>query len=304
MGHDQMSTDVAAGLAPAFAPPDTSTTRPDLARPNIARVYDYLLGGSTHWAVDRSFGRLINDMVPQFQHIVLAHRQFVRRVVRHLAKLGVRQFVDIGCGLLSQDNTHQFADEIAPDSRVVYVDNEPVVVAHTEVLLDEAGDPERHAVVNADLCCPGQVWDAIQATGLINAAEPIAVFVFSVLHHFKPDPHGTDVGAKIIQQYRRLLPGGSYLGISHLTVDGVPPALVTKLRELKSLCDTKCGSKVYSRSRVEIGALLGDFELVEPGLVWTPQWRPRDGECSVYTDAPSAAATLVGVGRKPRRSHA
>jgi S-adenosyl methyltransferase len=297
-----MSTDISAGLTSWLAPPRMTTPRPDLARPNIARVYDYLLGGSTHWAVDRSFGRRINDAVPQFQHIVFAHRQFVGRVVHHLAKLGVRQFIDIGSGLLSWDNTHQLADEVAPDSRVVYVDNEPVVVAHTEVLLDEAGDPDRHAVTNVDLRYPGQVWEAIQATGLINRHEPVAVFIFSVLHHFKPDPHGNDLGAQIVAEYRTLLPAGSYLGISHLTADGVPAALVPKLRDLKHLCDTWCGGKVYSRSRAEISTLLGDFELVEPGLVWTPQWQPQEGECSVYADVPSAAATLVGVGRKPARS--
>lgn len=236
--------------------------------------------------------------------MVLAHRQFVGRVVRHLAKLGIRQFVDIGSGLLSHDNTHQLADAIAPDSRVIYVDNEPVVMAHTEVLLDEAGDPDRHAVINADLRCPDLVWDAVQATGLINQEKPVAVFMFSVLHQFKPDPRGIDIGAQIVARYRRLLPGGSYLGISHLTADGVPPALVPKLRELKNLCDTWCDGKVYSRSPAEIRALLGDFELIKPGLVWTPRWRPREGRCSVYADVPSAAATLAAVGRKPARSRA
>lgn len=271
--------------------------RVDLDHANVARVYDYLLGGSVHWTIDRAFARLVDTQVPQFRHIVFAHRQFAKRAIRHLVGLGVRQFIDIGSGLLSKDNTHQLADEVAPDSRVVYVDNEPVAVAHVEILLDEAGDPNRHAIIDGDLCEPDELWDDVLATGLIDEHEPLAVFMFSVLHHFKPDPDGNDHGAQIVARYRERLPVGSYLGLSHVTVDGVPPALELKLRELKRLWDEWCSGKVYARSRAAIESLFGDFEIIDPGVVWTPLWRPG-GERAVYADSPSEAAVLAGVGRK------
>lgn len=280
-----------------------AVSRVDLDHANVARVYDYMLGGSIHWTIDRAFARLIDAQVPQFRNIVLAQRQFAKRAVRHLAGCGVRQFIDIGSGFLSAENTHQLADEVAPDSRVVYVDNEPIAAAHVEILLDEFGDPNRHAIIDSDLREPEELWDDVLATGLIDLGEPIAILMFSVLHHFEPDPDGNDDGARIVARYRELLPAGSYLGISHVTGEGVPPALELKLRGLKHLWDEWCSGKVFARSRAAIKALFGDFDLIDPGVVWTPRWRPDDDGAS-YADSPSEAAVLAGVGRKPPVSRA
>lgn len=270
----------------------------DLDHANIARVYDYMLGGSIHWTIDRAFARLVDAQLPQFRDIVLAHRQFAKRAVRQLAGLGVRQFIDIGSGFLSKDNTHQLADDVASDSRVVYVDNEPVAAAHIEVLLDEFGDPDRHAIIDSDLCEPDELWDDVLATGMIDLREPVAVLMFSVLHHFKPNADGTDDGARIVARYRELLRPGSYLGISHVTGEGVPPALELRLRELKHLWDNWCNARFYARPIATIESLLGDFEILNPGVVWTPQWRPDD-PAATYADSPSEAAVLAGIGRKP-----
>jgi hypothetical protein len=272
--------------------------RADLDHPSLARIYDYFLGGSVHWAIDRAFAQLVDDQIPEFRSIVLAHRQFVGRAVRYLARLGVRQFVDIGSGLLSKNNTHQLADEVAPDSRVVYVDNEPVAVAHVELLLDEVGDPDRHAIIDGDLCEPDELWDDVLATGLIDLHEPVAVLMFSVLQLFQPDPDGGDHGARIVARYRELLPVGSYLGISHVTGEDVPPILKLKLCELKPLWDARCGGEVHSRSRAAIESLLGGLEILDPGVVWTPLWHPDDGECTVYAESPSESAVLAGIGRR------
>jgi hypothetical protein len=224
---------------------------------------------------------------------------FVNRVVRHLARIGVRQFLDIGSGILSEGNTHQIADEISTDCRVVYVDNEPVAVAHAEVLLDEEGDPDRHAIVQHDLRCPDALWDEALATGILDLRRPIAVLMFSVLHVFQPGPDGNDIGARSVARYRELLPVGSYLGISHLTNDGVPRELAPKLAEFKELCDYWGGSRFYCRTHAEIKALLGDFELVPPGMVWTPQWHPEEPTSrAVSFAAPNHSVVLAGVGRK------
>jgi hypothetical protein len=270
----------------------------DLDHPSNARICDYLLDGSVHWGIDRALGRLIDAQIPEFRSIVLAHRQFVGRAVKYLAKSGVRQFVDIGSGLLSKDNTHQLADLVAPDSRVVYVDNDPVAVAHVELLLDEAGDPDRHAIIDGDLCEPIELWDDVLATGLIDLAEPVAILLFSVLHLVKPGLPGDDHAARVVACYRKLLPPGSYLGISHLTGDGVPSVLERKLRELNLLWGVRCGGKGYTRSHSAIAAMFDGLEILDPGLVWTPQWHPEVGPDPLYADSPSEAAVLAGIGRK------
>jgi hypothetical protein len=273
----------------------------DLAHPSVARVYDFLLGGSANWAIDRAFGMRLLRQFPEFRNIALGNRGFVDRVVRHLARRGVRQFVDIGSGALSDANTHQVVDQIAPDSRVVYVDTDPVAVAHAEVLLDEFGDPDRHAVIDMDLCQPDRLWRELRATGVIDLEKPVAVLMFSVLHLLKPEP-GNDICTRSVARYRELLPVGSYLGVSHITDEGIPAELADKLVELKRLCDDCCTSEIFCRPRSAIDAFLGDFEPVDPGMVWTPQWHPEDTGVArpVRFSAPNEAVIWGGVGRKAR----
>jgi hypothetical protein len=271
--------------------------RLDLEHPSVARVYDYLLGGSSNWHIDRAFAHRLLDQFPEFRQIALANRMFVNRVVKYLARRGVQQFLDIGSGILSKGNTHQIADESAAGCRVVYVDNEPVTVAHAELLLDEVGDPRRHTIVQADLRHPDELWTAAMSTGILDAEQPIAVLIFSVLHVIEPAPDGDDVGAQSVARYRELLPPGSYLGISHVTSEGIPEELVPKVAELKDLCDRSCASNVYCRTRAAIEALLGDFKRVDPGMVWAPEWHPEEGR-GVPLPSPSHAVVWAGVGQK------
>lgn len=278
----------------AFAGPGV-----DLTHPSVVRVYDYLLGGSANWSIDREFGERVLRQFPEMRKIALANRMFLSRVVRCLARRGVRQFLDIGSGVLSRDNTHQIANKITSDSRVIYVDNEPVVVAHAEVLLDEEGDPDRHAVICADLQRPDDLWQEALATGLLALDEPVAVLMSSVLHVFKPEPDGTDLAARSVARYRELLPAGSYLGISHVTDEGVPDELAPKLLDLRHLCDAYRGFNVYCRSPEAIRALFGDFTLLEPDLVWTPQWHPEEADAPIpFAKTPHYAAVMAGVGQK------
>lgn len=280
----------------------------DLRRPNIARVYDYYLGGRTNWAVDRAFADRVLTTFPLLKDIALANRMFLNRVVRHLAGRGVLQFLDIGAGMPTAGNTHEVSDELChteqrrPNIRVVYVDNEPVAVAHAEVLLDEEGDPNRHAVIGADLRDPDDVWEQALDTELLDPHAPVALLLLAVLHVHQPGPHGVDVGAESVARFRELLPPGSFIAISHATQDGVPPDVAARFTELKRSYDTASNSNLIFRSRAEISSLLDGWSMLDPGWAWTPEWHPEDTGPNARTitfPSPSHAGLWAGVGRKP-----
>jgi len=273
----------------------------DLARPSAARVYDWILGGTANWAIDREFGEQVLAGFPLARSIAIANRLFLHRVVRHLVRQGIRQFVDIGSGVPTMGNTHQVADDVAPDSKVVYIDNEPVAVAHSQVLLEQHGDLERHAAINADLRNPDQLWQRVIETGVIDLDEPIALLLIAVLHFQQPDPDGVDMGASTVARYRELLPRGSYLAISHATSDGVPEDVAAVLRETRQRYEST-SSPVIWRSHAEIRELFGDFDMVPPGMEWTPSWHPEESGPNAPVldfDSPNEAAIWAGVGRKP-----
>jgi hypothetical protein len=274
----------------------------NLDRPSVARIYDFFLGGTANWAVDRVFGQQILDKVPLIREMAMANRQFLNRAVSLLCQLGVRQFLDIGAGVPTAGNTHQVADHIAPDSRVVYVDNEPIAIAHAEQLLDAEGDPGRHAAIDADLRNPDELWAKAIGTGLLDPEQPIALLIIAVLHFAQPGPDGSEVGPRAVARYRELLPPGSYLAISHATVDGVPDKLRASIRQLADMYSDS-GNLGTDRTRAEIQEFMGDFELVEPGMTWTPNWHPEQ-QTSIFGhtlefENPSESITWAGVGRKP-----
>jgi hypothetical protein len=273
----------------------------DLERPNVARVYDWYLGGTANWPIDREFGKRVLATFPLLRPIAIANRLYLDRVVRHLVRRGVRQFVDIGSGVPTMGNTHQVADEVAPDSKVVYIDHEPVAVAYSQLLLNQHGDAARHAAINADLRNPDRVWQRVIETGVIDLDEPIALLLIAVLHIQQPDADGVDIGPLAVARYRELLPPGSYMGISHITDEGVPADVAEKLVELKQMYDTS-SSPVIWRSQAEIRDLFGDFELVPPGMGWTPSWHPEEtGPTSPVIEfkRPNEAVIWAGVGHKP-----
>ncbi|WP_199439915.1 SAM-dependent methyltransferase [Umezawaea beigongshangensis] len=273
----------------------------DLDHPSVARVYDFYLGGTANWAIDRAFGEKVLSVFPLLRPIAVANRLFLHRAVRHLVKLGVRQFVDVGSGVPTMGHTHQVADDLAPDSRVVYIDNEPVAVAHSKVLLEQHGDPARHAAINADLRNPDRLWQEVVRTGVIDLDEPIALLLIAVLHVQQPDADGVDVGPRALARYRELLPSGSYLALSHITDEGVPDEVAGKLVDLKRMYDTS-SSPVVWRSHGEIGELFGDFELIDPGATWTTLWHPEETSPSapvVEFATPNESVVWAGVGRKP-----
>jgi len=265
----------------------------DLRNPSSARVYDFLLGGAYSYEADRRFGEQALRVFPMLRAIARANRLFLHRAVRYLLRRGVRQFVDIGAGLPTMGHTHQVADAFAPGaSQVVYVDHEPVTVAHSRVLLDRDGDGRRHAAVHADLRDPDGLWQQVADTGVVDLDLPVAVLLVAVLHLRQPDSLGTDIGPRAVARYRELSSPGSYLAISHLTDEGVPNrAKLAGFAELATVW----------RSRQEVEDLFGDFALVEPGVTWTASWHPEEtapGEPEVEFSAPGESAMWAGVGRK------
>ena len=271
----------------------------DLSKPSVARIYDYMLGGTANWAIDRTFGDKLVEAFPLAKPMVLANRLFLHRAVRYLVRQGVRQFVDVGSGVPTVGNTHQVADEVSPDTRVVYIDHEPVAVAHSTILLEQHGEPSRHAVINADLRCPEHLWEKVAETGKINFDEPIGLLLVAVLHFAQPGPDGTDVGPRSVAKLRELLPTGSYLAMSHACNEGLPEQTTAILQRLKASYDSAV-TGVNWRTVAEFRDLFGDFELVEPGIVWTDLWHPEEsGPNAPVADAvPGGSAIRAGVARK------
>ncbi|RCW43925.1 S-adenosyl methyltransferase [Halopolyspora algeriensis] len=238
----------------------------DLEKPSAARCYDYYLGGAHNFAVDRELARQVVAMVPQTKALAQDNRAFLRRAVRYCVDRGIRQFLDIGSGIPTAGNVHEVAQEIAPEARVVYVDNEPVAVAHSRSILD---GNEYADVVQADLVDAAEILDSPQAKQLLNFDEPIAVLMVA-LFHFVPD---SAQPKRIIGQYSERMAPGSYLGLSHLTQDDFP-------EDAQGAIDLYANSSnpMTMRSRAEVTDLLSDFELVDPGVVYLPEWRPDSPE--------------------------
>ncbi|NKQ58315.1 methyltransferase [Amycolatopsis sp. K13G38] len=273
----------------------------DLDHPSVARVYDWLLGGTANWAIDREFGSKVVTAFPLLKSVALSNRLFLHRAVRHLVRRGVRQFIDIGSGIPTVGNTHQIADEVAPDSRVVYADYEPVAVAHSRLLLEQHGDRRRHAIIQADMRDPGRLWDGVRETDVIDFSQPVAVLLVAVLHIQQLDGDGIEVGPESVARYRELLPSGSYLAVSQVTDEGVPAGVDQQLADLKQMYDAST-SPVIWRRQGEIRALMGDFELLEPGMTWTPLWHPEDSGANapvITFETPEESVIWCGVGRKP-----
>jgi hypothetical protein len=271
----------------------------DLERPTAARVYDWLLGGTSNWAIDREFGARAVARFPLLKDIAVANRLFLHRAVRHLVGLGVRQFIDIGSGIPTMGNTHQVADDVDPETRVVYVDNEPVAVAHSKILLETEGDLERHAAIQADLRQPDRLWSEVAEAGVIDFQQPVAILLVAVLH-FKQLHKGVDLGPAAVAQLREMLPRGSYLVLSHTTYEGVPQPLYENLMDLDEMYKSTA-NPVNWRPQQEIRDMFGDLELIEPGITWSPLWHPEQAAPNspeLDFDTPEESVILAGVGRK------
>lgn len=255
----------------------------DVTRPSLARVYDYVLGGAHNFAVDRELGEQLIRTSPDLALTMRSNRVFLRRAVRFLAEQGIRQFLDIGSGVPTVGNVHEVARQVAPKSTVVYVDVDPVAVAHSEAIL--AGVPGA-GVICADLREPDRILAEARRSGLIDFGQPVAVLLAGVVH-FVP---GSDDPGKLLARLREALPPGSFLLLSHATFDGQS----REVGEAQRL-SARTATPLYPRPYVEILGYFGRMTLVEPGLVYIPLWRPDLGE---LVEHPERIAAYAGVGRK------
>ncbi|MDQ4103488.1 MAG: SAM-dependent methyltransferase [Actinomycetota bacterium] len=256
----------------------------DIENASPARVYDYYLGGSHNFAVDRKMARQAIELWPELPLIMQANRAFLRRSVRYLVRQGITQFLDIGSGIPTEGNVHEVAHIASPGSRVVYVDIDPVAVAHSRAILD--GNP--HAdIVQADLRDVATIFDDPRARRLLDPTQPLGVLMVAMLHFV---PNEADP-ANIVAQYRKMMAPGSYLALSHATYEGRPDQAGPHTELYR-----RAGAPLTMRSRREIEALLAEFDLVPPGVVFMPLWRP-DSPADV-DDHPERFTGYAVVGRR------
>ncbi|TDC78992.1 hypothetical protein E1193_19845 [Micromonospora sp. KC606] len=263
---------------PDWAPDDI-----DIERPSVARMYDYYLGGSHNFAVDRAAARAMVEAVPDAPLMAQANRAFMRRAVQYLTDQGVRQFLDIGSGIPTVGNVHEVAFRAAPDARVVYIDVDPVAVAHSREIL---ADDDRATVIQEDLRHPDRILAHPDVRGLLDFSQPVAVLVVAVLH-FVSDG---DRPADLLRTLRQALAPGSYLVLSQASDEGRDEAQRVEAEEVYRRTD----NPLSVRGRAELAAFFDGFELVEPGVVWVPQWRPETAESAENAER---AVFLGGVGR-------
>jgi hypothetical protein len=263
----------------------------DVTRPNIARVYDAFLDGKDNFAADRAVVELTLQIAPDAALGARANRAFLRRVVRYLAgQAGIGQFLDIGSGLPSQGNVHEIAREVSPAARVAYVDSDPVVLLHAQALL--AGTPTVR-VVTADVRRPAEILDSAQVREFIDFGRPVGLLMLAILHHVsdEEDPAG------IVARFREAAAPGSYLAISSFRMPGPEhPQDAARTRQVQELFNAKLGTGLW-RGHEDILRWFGDWEMLEPGLVPLPDWRP-DTACRPEHDS-TYHGFVGGVARKP-----
>lgn len=251
--------------------------------PNVARVYDYMLGGKDNFKADRELAAQLLANAPNSTWIARQNRAFLARAVQYCAEHGIRQFLDLGSGLPTMDNVHEVAFRTSPDARVVYVDSDPVAVAYAQALLAKSPGV---VAIEADLRRPEEVLELARSAGRLDFSQPVAVLMVAILH-FIP---GNENAAQILRTFIAGMAPGSYLVLSHATHDAQPEESGRATAIYR-----RASSPLVTRTREEIAALFAGLPLVDPGLVFTVQWRPGHPP----PDPPEAAGLYAGVAYKP-----
>lgn len=268
------------GVDRTQAPPEIDTSIP-----HSARVYNYWLGGKDNYAADRALAEMIAERVPTIRTIVQSNRSFLGRVVRHLSQeVGIRQYLDIGTGIPTAGNVHEIAQAIIPQTRVLYVDNDPIVLAHARALM--TGNSAGHtAFIHCDVRDPQAILDDPALTAALDLDEPVALMLVGILMHVRDDedPYG------IVRTLVDALPSGSYLTITHPTADFNAEAMA-----VISGSNEQSGITFRPRSKAEVADFFEGLELVEPGVVPALSWRPDEP-----SEDPLSAYLYAAVGRKP-----
>ena len=255
----------------------------DASRPHVARVYDYLLGGKDNFAADRAIGDKMLASIPAVQLGVRAQRDVLGRVVRYLVgEVGLRQLLDIGSGLPTADNVHEIAQRIEPATRVVYLDNDPIVLSHAEALL---ADDKGTFVVDGDLRDPAGIVANPDVRKYLDWEQPIGLLMCGILHYVLDDEQPAEMVATLYDA----LPSGSYVFIHHLLSIEDPAAALLQEQMRSGL------GRAQFRTLDEVRVLFDGLELVEPGLVPVPDWRPQP---PTVRDHPVLEMACAGVARK------
>jgi hypothetical protein len=263
-------------VADNSAPPEIDTSVPQ-----TARIWNYWLGGKDNFPVDRAVGDQILEAFPAIVENARASRAFLARAVRYLAgEAGVRQFLDIGTGLPTANNTHQVAQSVAPDARIVYVDNDPIVLAHARALLTSTPQGAT-AYIDADLRDPERILE--EAGKTLDLTQPVAVMLMGILGHIEDD----DQARSIVGRLMGGVPSGSYLTMN----DGTDTS--EEVVEAARIWNLSANPTYHLRSPDRIARFFDGLELVEPGVVSPPQWRPEPGQPAAAIDS------YCGMGRKP-----
>ncbi|MEU2877066.1 SAM-dependent methyltransferase [Streptomyces sp. NPDC007070] len=265
---------------PAWAPRSI-----DISVPSVARIYDYYLGGSHNFEVDREAARKAMEHLPGLPKIMQANRAFMRRAVRFALDEGVTQFLDIGSGIPTFGNVHEIAQAARPGSRVVYVDHDPVAVTHSEAVLAGNDDAD---VVAADLRKPREILESPRLRALIDVNRPVALLLVAILH-FVED---TDDPYAAVAELRDALAPGSLLVLTHASYEGIPLPPERSAGAVDVYKDIR--NPLIMRSREQIARFFEGYDMVEPGLVPMPLWRP---ETAPEDEDPYAFSGYAGVGR-------
>ena len=274
--------------APAAAgpeEPDVSGSAIDTTVPHSARIWNYWLGGKDNYEIDRMAGDEYAKVFPGIVDVARASRQFLTRTIRYLAgEAGVRQFLDVGTGLPTADNTHQVAQQVAPEARIVYVDNDPLVLAHARALLTSTPEGAT-AYIHADLSDTGKIMT--EAAETLDFTEPVALILSGIMGHVTD----TDEARSIVRRLMDALPSGSYLSLN----DGTSVIAPEEFQEAQEDYNQSGALPYVLRTPDEIASFFDGLELVEPGVVSCPRWRPEPSQIG----QPADVDAFGGVGRKP-----
>jgi hypothetical protein len=256
----------------------------DTGIPQSARVYDFLLGGKDNYEADRAVGAALIQQAPALPVMVRAQRQLLARMVEYLVvEAGVRQFLDIGTGIPTADNVHEVAQGIAPETRVVYVDNDPIVLAHARALMRSTADG-RTAFIQADVREPEAILEDATLAGVLDRRQPIALLLIGIVHHLRDDDRPYDVVRRLVDW----LPSGSYLGVVTPSADFDPELM----RSIAATAE-RSGIPYVPRGKEETERFFDGLEFVDPAVVpilaWRAQRKPRD---------PNAVHGWAGLARK------
>jgi len=268
---------------------NTPTPLPEdvsLDQPNPARMYDYFLGGHHNFEVDRRAAEAAIQIYPDFPLVMRTNRAFLRRAVQFLIAQGIEQFLDIGSGIPTVGNVHEVAQNANPEARVVYVDTDPIAIAHSTAILQ--GNP-RTTILQADAREPGQILHQLEERRLLKLDQPLGVLLVFLLHFVSDDQEAQN----IVRTLRDALPSGSYLVISHGTYEGMSSEASEQMGRLYS----RTTDPVTPRPRTQIARFFDGLELIDPGLVYVPLWRP-EGPDDLLLDEPTRCVSFAGVGRK------